>query len=145
MRIIFFAPALATAFSTPALAQQWEYLTESATGSIYYVDVQSVNSLPAIDIQRDFTVRHIWVMVDASGDSTVKYRTSKRLSSADCSANKLATLEIIDYDARGSVIESRSSEDFSFNYRYVAPGTTGASILDFLCGRSALPGFPAPE
>jgi hypothetical protein len=139
MRVPFFAVVLIGGLASPAHAQQWEYLTESSSRSIIYVDVQSIRDYPPIDIRRDFPVRRVWVRVDARNDRTVKFRSMVYLEAVDCQSDKSMTSQYIQYGPDGQVLSTRSFEDYSFNYEFVAPGTISHTIVEFACGRSALP------
>lgn len=122
--------------SSSGFAQEWKYITSSDAGSVIMVDSASIKDLPPIPIRRDFAVRQVWIKSDASQDLAVDYHESVALMLMDCATDRSLIIKRIDYDHNGKVVQNRSSQDYDFNYEYIAPDTVGASILKNVCGSS---------
>lgn len=125
--------------SEVACAADWKYLTSGTGGVIVTVDVESAREIPAIEIQRPFTIRQIWVRMDFSKDKSVPYREKRELFNFNCSAYTSMTVMSITYNYQNRVVKSWAQEDYYFKYEPEAPDTIGYEILEFACGRSSLP------
>lgn len=122
-----------------AQAQEWEYLTTSDNGTVVSVDPTKVRELPPIEIRRPFPVRQIWVNWDFSKVRTQKARSGVTLSQFDCKSETMLVVSIVHYSPDGTVLKSDRESDFDFNYDPVVLGSVGYTIMEFACGRTALP------
>ena len=127
------------AVPTTAFASDWRYLPSGTGGVVVTVDVESVRELPAIQIQRPFPVRQIWVSMDFSKDRTVTYRENRQLHRFNCTAETSMVASNVTYGPDGRVLQSRSVEDYDFRYEPETPDTIGYAIMEFVCGRANLP------
>jgi len=126
------------AFSVPATAADWKYLTSSSTDTAIFVDVDSVRTLPPIPIKRPFAVRQIWVKSDHSKDASERDRESKSMHRFDCDAETMLLVSHTSYRPDGTVSDSFDKEDYEFNYKPVTPDSVGYALMEFACGRRSI-------
>lgn len=117
-----------------AAAANWKLLTSSLKGTDIYVDVDSRRELPPVQIKRPFAVRQIWAKFDYTNDKTVNASSRIQLLRFNCVAETSALVSTVSYRADGTVIYSKSWEDYDFNYEPEVPDTVGYDIMEFACG-----------
>ena len=123
MRAIFATVLFLTA--TSASAATWVEASQSSSGSVVYVDVDSIRDVAG--------KRQIWVQIDQSNNPSVKARTSKELWRYDCPSQTSITLSWIDYDSSGRVMKSGGNIDNPYLYQPVVPDSTGETIMKIAC------------
>ena len=121
--------------SISANAAVWKFQTSSVNGTDVYVDTESWRELPPVQIKRPFSVRQIWVKYDHSKDKTETARSKVELLRFNCTAETSALASLVSYRADGTVIKSKTWDDYDFNYEPVVPDTIGYAIMQFACGR----------
>lgn len=119
----------------PALAQSnWIEVGSTEAGTVYSVDASSIKVKSAVPYSRPFKVVTIWTQGDHSKDSTESSRSSKALLAFDCAGQRMALLSEVNYNARGSVIDSYSdTTDTEYDYDPVVPETVGETFMLFAC------------
>lgn len=124
----FLGIATAIAIAAPAQAADWVAIGGPDSGAVWYMDGSRIT------LNGDRV--HAWVKIDASHDSTVKYREEMVLYSALCGTQQIKTLSITQYDSYGKVIYSNSDTDSTYGtygYRPVTPETMGETVLKVAC------------
>jgi hypothetical protein len=119
----------------PAYAADWTYLTTSTSQADVYVDAQSVRVLGPITVYRPFTVKQVWVKVDASSDKSVAYREKKLLYRFNCDGETGFLASAVTYAPSGAVMNSFSDQEYSHKYEAQIPDTVGYAIMEYACGR----------
>lgn len=88
-----------------------------------------------MQIKRPFAVRQIWVKYDHSADKTETAKSKVELLRFNCIAETSAQASSVSYGADGTVIKSKTWDDFDFNYEPEVPDTIGYAIMEFACGK----------
>ena len=113
--------------SRAAFAQEntWVEVATSDAGTVWKVrekDLYSTSKNPKV-----------WFLLDYSKNRSVKYRQSKVLISFNFDAQTFQNLSIIDYNAGGEVVNSRSHQQNTYLYEPIAPDTVLESAMLAVC------------
>jgi hypothetical protein len=140
MRTVVLGMAILASISTPSAAADWKYLGSADSGDVLYVDVSSIRTLPPVTVSRPFQVNQAWVKYNHSRNPRIKSRETVNQVRVNCDDNSILNAQTVEYDASGNSTDSWHQDDYSFKYRPAPPDTMGAAIVNFLCGRTQLPG-----
>ena len=110
--------------ANPAIAANWVRLGTSSSGSVIYIDNDS--------IRRDGGMVLYWVRFDASEDATVSWRESKQYYKTDCNAWTSVLLSYVEYDPQGSVVDSGTMPEYS-PMKPVVPETVSEAFATYAC------------
>ena len=119
----FVLAASTLAITSTATSENWIYLGPDSNGSDYSIDQDSISSE---DGRIEF-----WSKIDASSDSTVKYREKKTLARIDCKKKRLGTIYSVIYYPNGSS-ESYGPFDYA-TLSPIVPGSMGEWMEEFVC------------
>ena len=119
---------------TSAHASEWVEISRSTSGTVVYLDVESIRRVEAIRYRREFPAIQAWLKYDFTNDRTETLRERVVLTNADCNGQRTATLSIVDRRADGTVAYSNSVEDYDFRYKPSPPDSVGHAVWRVLCG-----------
>lgn len=118
--------AVATVFAAaPVRAATWQRVTSSDSGSVIYMDTDSVTA--------NGTTADAWFKSDKSKDATSKAREVKLLNRVLCKAHKMATVSLIAYAANGTILYSKTTPDMMLEFDPIIPDTTGEDMAKMTC------------
>lgn len=109
------------AMSVEADATDWAHVGRSESGSVIYVDVDS--------IERDGPVVTYWTRTDSSHDKTDKAMESKTLSKIHCKNRLRTELYVVEYYRNGT----SHSGDISGEWHPIVPGSVSDGKWRYLC------------
>ncbi len=115
------------AVSSGAWAQQWVEVSANESGTVFYVDPTTIKKNG--NLRRYWTVHNL---AKADKDGDLSYRS---LAEVDCKEERIRDLQA-DYFRAPMASGQRSGGLSSPNeWRYVAPGTSGESVMKFVCSQ----------
>jgi hypothetical protein len=106
---------------------QWVPLSKGDSGAVFYVD--------RITVRTDGNLRRFWMLIDlekATGSGDLSYLSFNEL---DCKEARNRSLEGASFRGQMASGEVSGRSDRPSEWRYVAPGTSTATIMEFVCGR----------
>ena len=120
------------AVSVPAMAADWQVFTERE-GTTGYYDRASV--------KKNKGTARLWVMWDSSQTrdaAGVLHMSTRELLEVDCEQERFRFLAWMAYAGRaggGELLKTINLEPGEAPWNYIAPGTSGMSILGAACGK----------
>jgi alpha-L-fucosidase len=112
----------------PAVAENYVEVTSSSTGTISYLDFDSINR---VSVYNRSNVYEAWIKYDYSRDSTVVARYSMNLIYFDCDENSSAIKLFVNYSPSGQVLNSNENPYPTF--RRTVPRTVANTELTLVC------------
>jgi len=125
MKLIWISAALALLLPAQASAATWVYVTDSSQRTRYLVDIETID--------RAGSLVTYWIKLDHSADSSVKHRETKLRRRADCANDTDILMNMIQYDADGSVIDSFTVPSYRQTPSAIVPDSVGESVHSFVC------------
>ncbi len=122
MKFAVFASLMATALSAPAFASDWVLVAESVRDSKYYIDRQSIRTMP--NGYKRAWERHNYDKPTKYGDTS-----SRHFIEYDCSGGRYRFLSGTYF--KGEEVTTMDSTIREWNY--VAPDTIAEGSLNFVC------------
>jgi hypothetical protein len=110
--------------ASDASTSDWLRITSAEDGAVVYINGEGIKSS---------ATPKAWVKFDYSKVKAVKHRETVELWKFDCLAETVVTLSSTSYSSSGSVLRSRKTVDYSFNYEPVVPDTIAARIMRTIC------------
>jgi hypothetical protein len=122
MKLAVFAALMATALPAPVLAADWVFLSENTGGDKFYIDRQSIRTMPN-GYKRAWR-RTIVGQPKEFGDTLTRF-----FSEYDCSGGRDRSLQGTAFKGE----EITTTRNTPGEWSYVAPETIGEAMLNFVC------------
>lgn len=123
-KIYFYISAFLFSASSSASAENRVFYFESAKGSIFYYDSDT--------IRRNGNIVLVWVYEDASRDKSVKWRSASMRFRFDCFEETYDLVAISQYGSDGVTIYSNQRSGYP-DMTPVRPGTNTRLLFDAVC------------
>ena len=111
--------------SSIADAEDWVQVGTGRTGSVIYIDRDTVKPLG--------TSLQVWVIVDHANDKSVPEQTSKDRLLVDCENETITVQASYLYAADGKTNQQLTFEKHEQAQTPVIPGSSGSFIFDAVC------------
>ena len=118
-----------TTFAASPAHGAWVAIGHDTGGSLWYMDGDRITA--------EGSRIHAWIKIDASRDTSVKYRQAMEQYSFICNEQKVRVISSVQYDSYGKVIKSASVPDSAYTeygYDPVIPESMGEAVMKIACG-----------
>ncbi len=118
--------AMLAAMSGGAWAQQWVAVSENSQAD-FYVDPSK--------IRKNGNMRRFWQLIDAKPDQKGPGMSYRGLHEVDCKEERTRVLQLDWFSGRMASGQRLGGGTLTSDWDYVAPGTSDAAVMKFVCSR----------
>ena len=122
MKFAVFASLLVASLSAPALAADWVLVSDSVTGTKFYIDRQSIRTMPN-------GYKRAWVRGHYGKTNTEGSTGFKSFEEFDCAESRKRALKDIFYKGE----EISLIVDTIGTWKYIPPESHSENVLNFAC------------
>ena len=124
MKLAVLAALMAIALPAPALAADWVPAANSIDGNMFYIDRQSIRTMPN-------GYKRVWEQVDYAKTDKFGDTGAKRYREYDCIERRVRFLSINYF--KGNEVTSTDGRGSDWNY--ISPESINESLFQFVCRR----------